>query len=251
MIAPDGAPDGRRTLFLMVARGGSKGIPGKNLKPLAGRSLIAWKAAGARRSRYCDRILLSTDSEAIREEARAQGVDAPFLRPAHLATDEASSTDVVAHAMDWVEANEGRAYDEVMLLEPTAPFTRPTDYDGAIDLLRARDAALVVGMREVEVNPIFVGPLDAEDRITRIMEQMEAARGLRRQDQPTLYTMNAALYCFTWDSFRRHGRIYAEKDRSHGWVMDDLHSVEIDRPVDLAWAEFVAERGLVDTSIWQ
>ena len=241
----------RRTLFLMVARGGSKGIPGKNLRRLAGRSLVAWKAAGARRSRYCERIVLSTDSEAIRDEALAHGVEVPFLRPPQLATDEASSADVVAHAMDWIEANEAQRYDEIMLLEPTAPFTRPADYDGAIELLRARDGALVVGMREVEVNPIFVGPLDGEGRITHIMQQMERATGLRRQDQPTLYTMNAALYCFSWQSFRDHGRIYADKDRSFGWVMDDLHSVEIDRPVDLAWAEFLAERSLVDPAIWQ
>lgn len=235
----------------MVARGGSKGIPGKNLKPLAGRSLIAWKAAGARRSRHCDRILISTDSEEIRAEALRHGVEAPFLRPPHLATDTASSASVITHAMDWLEEHEGRRYDEIVLLEPTAPFARPADYDGAIDLLREKQGSLVVGMREVEVNPIFVGPLDAEGRITAIMRQMEKAAGLRRQDQPSFYTMNAALYCFTWDSFRTHGAIYAEPDRSYAWVMDDLHSVEIDRPIDLAWAEFLAERDLVDASIWQ
>ena len=106
----------------MVGRGGSKGLPGKNLRRIGGKSLVAFKAIAAKKSHCCSRLVVSSDSIDIQEEARRHGAEVLFDRPADLASDTASSSDVVLHAMDWIERNEGRRYDAVMLLEPSSPF---------------------------------------------------------------------------------------------------------------------------------
>jgi len=125
-----------RVLYLITARGGSKSIPKKNLARIGGLSLVGFKARAAQGAASCARLMISTDDPEIQDEARALGVDVPFTRPAELATDTASSDDVVRHAMDWVESQEGpNPYDAVMLLEPSSPFARSEDFDGAVRLM--------------------------------------------------------------------------------------------------------------------
>ena len=237
-------------LFVMLARGGSKGIPGKNLRTIDGHSLIEFKARGALRANSCRRIMISTDNADIRAEAERHGVTAPFVRPAELATDRSSSTDVLLHAMNWVETNWDERFDALMLLEPTTPFTRPQDYDAAVELMREHDAALVVGMRELEISSVFVGPLDEHGRITTIIDKMARIDSYRRQDQPPEYTMNGALYLVRWETLKATRQIYADRERSYGYAMDPFYSIEIDRPIDLAWAEFLLTHGHVDRSNW-
>ena len=240
-----------KTLFLLTARGGSKGVPRKNLRTIAGRSLIWYKVTGALQSRHCDMVLISTDDEEIRDHAVQAGAQAPFLRPPELATDTASSASVVAHAMKWVEANIDQRFDAVMLLEPTTPFTRPSDYDAAVDLMTARNASLVVGMREMEIASTFVGPMGPDGSISTIVESVIKAAGHRRQDQRPDYTMNGALYLFRWAHFMKHHQIYADPSGCYGFPMPAEYSIEIDSLRDLAWAEFLVERGYVDSSLWQ
>ncbi|MCX7700669.1 MAG: acylneuraminate cytidylyltransferase family protein [Gemmataceae bacterium] len=239
-----------RVLHLILARGGSKGIPGKNLKRLGGLSLVGFKAIAARKSRYCHRLIISTDSPEIQEEARRHGVEVPFTRPAELATDTARSVDAIWHAMQFIESEGKDRFDAVMLLEPSSPFARPSDLDEAVELMIREDAAVVVGMRQMEVSSIYVGTMDEHGRITSIIDKMgEAARG-RRQDHRPEYTMNGALYLFRWDHFSRHRNIYADRERTYGLVMPDEYSIEIDSPINLAFAEFLVERGIVDRSHW-
>ena len=240
-----------RVLFLMKARGGSKGVPGKNLREIAGLSLVGFKTIGARQSKYCERVILSTDSPEIQENGRRYGAEVPFTRPAALSTDTATSVDVVLHAMDWLEAHTSERYDAIMLLEPTTPFTRPSDYDNAIELMRERGANVVVGVRPVEVNSVFVGPLDERGRITSIVDKMLAQPAERRQDVAQEYTMNGALYLFGWDFFRAHRNIYCDRERTYGYVMEREYSVEIDSFADLHWAEFLVQHGHVDLSYWR
>lgn len=239
-----------RVLFLMVARGGSKGVPRKNLKRLGGLSLIGFKALSARRSRYCSRLVISTEDERIREEARRHGVEIPFTRPAELATDTATSAEVVRHAIDWFETVENTRYDAVMLLEPSSPFARGRDYDAAVELMAARKAALVVGMREAEVNPVFIGPVTDDGSIAGIVENVIALSSMRRQDVKRSWTMNGALYLFSWDEFKRTGLIYSDPARSFGLEMDRYHSIEIETPVDLEFAAQAVERRRIDLSDW-
>ena len=240
-----------RILFLITARGGSKSVPGKNLRQLSGISLVGFKAISAQKSGHCTRLIISTDSVQIQDDARRYDVDVPFTRPAELATDTSTSVDVIAHAMTWIETETDEQYDAVMLLEPSSPFTRPSDYDEAIKIMMQHDANVVVGMRETEVNSVFVGPLDEKGRITKIVDQMQDLKSLRRQSLPTEYTMNGALYLFKWDFFKEHNSVYVDRDKSFGYVMDRHYSVEIDQLIDLHWAEFLINNGYVDLSQWQ
>ena len=238
-------------LYLIVARGGSKGVPGKNLKQIGGLSLIGYKAAAARRSRYCTRVILSSEDARLQDEARRHGVEVLFTRPAELASDTASSVDVVLHAMEWMEANTPDRFDAVMLLEPSAPFSRSIDLDGAVELMIAKNANGVVGVRPVEVNSVFVGPLDAESRMAAVVEKLNALRSMRRQDVPQENTMNAALYLVNWDFLKRERRIYVDPQTTYGYPMPAEYSVEIDTAEDLEWAEFLVGRHLVDVSHWR
>jgi len=240
-----------QVLFLLVGRGGSKGLPGKNLREIGGLSLIGYKARAARKSRYCSRLIVSSDSAQIREEAMRHGAEMLFERPAELATDTASSNDVVLHAMNWIEAHEKRRYDAIMLLEPSSPFARPEHFDQAVELFVARKASLVVGMRETEVASIFVGTLGSDGSIGGIVEKMLKMPAQRRQDQAPEVTMNGALYLVGWEAMRKHRRIYADPEASYGILMDRLHSIEIESAADLAYASYVVEHGMLDASPWR
>lgn len=239
-----------RILFLIAARGGSKGVPGKNLKTVGGLSLLGYKARSAQACAGCTRLILSTDSEDIQTEGRRLGVEVPFTRPAQLASDDAPSDGVVAHAMDWVEESEGRPYDAVMLLEPASPFATAAHYDEAIALFFERDADLVVGLKELETYSVFTGALAETGSIATIVEQMHTAAGLRRQDQPVEVTMNGTFYLIRWEAFRRTGKIYGDAAGSYGVLMDRWHSIEIETPEDLALADFAVTQGYLDTAPW-
>lgn len=242
-----------KVLFLITARGGSKGVPGKNLRRIGGLSLVGFKAISARKSRYCSRLIISTDSPEIQDDARGHGVEVPFTRPAELASDTARSGPVILHAMEWIEREGRERYDAVMLLEPSSPFARAGDYDAAVDMMLRHDANAVIGVRPMEVASTVVGPLDAEGRLTAIVDKMHAARALtgQRQTLGQEYTMNGALYLFRWDYFKQHQWIYHDRDKVFGYVMDRFHSVEIDEPVDLAWAEFLTSCGYVSLDPWR
>ena len=242
--------DSAQVLFLLVGRSGSKGLPGKNLREIGGLSLVGYKALAARKSRYCTRLIVSSDSADIRAEAKRHGAEVLFERPAELATDTASSNDVVLHAMDWIETHEKRRYDAIMLLEPSSPFARPEHFDEAVELFVARKAALVVGMRETEVASIFVGTLGNDGSIGGIVEKMLKSPAQRRQDQPPEVTMNGALYLIGWEAMRKHRKVYADPAASYGILMDRLHSIEIESAADLAYASYVIEHGMLDASPW-
>lgn len=240
-------------LFLITARGGSKGVPGKNLRQIGGLSLIGYKAASAKKSKYCARLIISTDSAEIQEEARQHGVEVPFTRPAELASDTAKSGPVITHAMDWIETQEGRRYDAIMLLEPSSPFARACDYDAAVESMLRHNANAVVGVRPVEVSSTVVGPLGPNGELTAIVEKMHAARAQtgQRQTLGREYTMNGALYLFRWDYFREHEWIYYDRNKVLGYEMDPLYSVEIDEPIQLAWAEFLVNNGHIVIDDWK
>lgn len=238
-------------LFLITARGGSKGVPGKNLKRIGGLSLIGFKARSARKSKYCSRLVISTEDADIQLEARALDVEVPFTRPADLASDTASSDDVVLHTVDYFETVEKVRYDAIMLLEPASPFARAADYDAAVEIFLRTKATLVVGLRKTGVNSKFIGPLAADGRANRIIEKFAGKESLRRQAFETEYTMNGALYLIDWEGLKKTGKIYSDAETTYGHVMDRAHSAEIDAPMDLRFAEFLVESRDVDMSHWQ
>lgn len=240
-----------RILFLIVARGGSKGVPRKNLCEIDGLSLIGYKARAALGSSSCARLVISSEDREMLDEGRRHGAEAPFVRPVDLASDTARSDDVVLHAMDRVEAEEGSSYDAVMLLEPSSPFTTPADLDRATALYEARRASLVVGVRRAATSTRFTGRLRADGRADRIIEKFAGLGSTRRQDLGPEHTLNGGLYLIDWQALRRTGRIYGDPERSFGLVMDELHSVNIDTLLDLAFAQFLVASGRLDTSPWR
>lgn len=239
-----------RILGLITARGGSKGVPRKNLRQIGGLSLIGYKARAVAAAACCQRLILSSDDEEILAEGRRHGAETPFTRPSELASDTASSDDVVLHAMDFVETEEGRPYDAVLLLEPSSPFATPDHLHRATDLWQQHTASLIVGMRRAHPPSALIGPLDPDGRASRLVRQFAVREGVRRQDFEPEYTMNGALYLVRWESLRRTGRIYGDPDRTFGLVMDEAHSCSIDTPLDLALAELLVSRGLVNRSTW-
>src|SRR5688572_8523252 len=146
-----------RVLAVIPARGGSKGLPRKNLLPLAGQPLVAWPVKAASKARFVDRVVVSTDDAEIAAAARAAGADVPFIRPAALASDTASSVSVVLHALDSLE-RDGKRFSYVVLLEPTSPLTESVDVEQALSELhvsRARADAIVGISRVLAAHPEY------------------------------------------------------------------------------------------------
>ena len=237
-------------LALVIARGGSKGVPGKNLKPLGRLPLVAYKIISAKRSKYVQRVILSTDSEEIQTVGRKFGAEVPFTRPAELATDTASSDEVALHAMDWVENQPGAVPDALLLLEPSTPFATAEDYNRAIELMQKQGAHMVVGMGPHKINRIFIGEMDDRCSLGAIIRQMQSLQRLDRQSLRQNYTMNGGFYLLNWKHFRQVRRRYADPDSSYGVVMDEFHSIEIDEPIDLTWAQFLIDHGHIDPAPW-
>lgn len=238
-------------LFLIVARGGSKGIPGKNLLPIGGISLVGLKAISAKKCKYCTRLIISSDSREIQDEARRHGAEVLFTRPAELASDTASTEQVMWHAVDYINAETRDRYDAVMLLEPSSPFATHHDYERAVEMMAATDANVVLGMREVAVNSVFQGPLDSDLRATAIVNKMMRLTGLRRQDVPQEYTMNGALYLLRWTSVAQHRSRYDDPEHTYGLPMPRDYSIEIDERLDYDYAQFLVDRGRIDLTPWK
>lgn len=217
-----------RILALVPARGGSKGLPGKNIRPLAGKPLIGWSIEQARGCRYFDRVAVSTDSSEIAEVGRAFGAEVPFLRPPELASDKASSIDVILHALDFYAAN-GEAFDWLALIEPTSPLRETKDLDAAVEQLHATpEAESIVGVCRVEnAHPAFLTRM--EGAFLRPFVSGGSAHA-RRQDIEPLYFFEGSLYIAQVDSLRSRRAFYHEK--TLGFAMAKWKSFEVDDLVD-------------------
>lgn len=231
------------TLYLITARGGSKGVPGKNLRKIGGHTLVAWKANAAKQVITGeDRLVISTDCPAIQMEAMLNQVEVPFTRPAELATDTAASADVIKHALASLDTQ----HDTVVLLEPSAPFTTPDHLVTALTMKQAKNAHLIVGMKHTEPHSTFVAEQPEDDFVTPIIVKMDrVGRNLRRQDLRQEWTMAGNLYVFDTAMFMKTGSIYGGA-RNYGLLTDRWHSIEIDSPYDLEMAEYAYDRGYVN-----
>ncbi len=185
-------------LALIPARGGSKGLPGKNILPLAGLPLIAHSIACARMCPEISHTIISTDSEEIAEVARLYGGEVPFLRPPELARDETPMLPVMQHALREMERIDGCRYDLFLLLDPTSPGRIPTDISGALKtLVECPDADGIVGVSQPEFNPIWNCVIKRDGFMAPLIS---GAHGYtRRQDVPPVWRINASLYFFRRD----------------------------------------------------
>lgn len=227
-------------LGLIPARGGSKEIPGKNLRLLGGRSLVARAVESGLESRLVSRIILSTDSKTIAEEGRRAGAKVPFLRPADLAKDETPTAPVVVHALKWLEENEGYRPDILVLLQPTAPLRQARHIDEALDLLVSAEARSVVSVTPV---PSHYHPSwQFSIRDGALFPFLETGKvPPRRQDLPPTYTRNGAIYAAWTETWLTGTMAYGSG--CVPYVMEPAESVNIDSPEDLELAEFLLARG--------
>ncbi len=232
-----------KILGVVTARGGSKGLPGKNLRPLAGKPLIAHTIDIATESQAFDRLILSTDDEAIAAASRSRGCDVPFMRPAELARDETPHLPVLQHAVQWLADRQQYVPDAVMILQPTSPLRRAEDIRQSIALLQSSDADSVVSVSEVPAhyNPMRVLRVDAKGFASLFVTGEPVRRRInRRQDMPQAWTMNGAVYLFRTAVLRaEEPSLYG--NRTAAYVMPAEFGVSIDSLDDWNEAERLLE----------
>jgi CMP-N,N'-diacetyllegionaminic acid synthase len=226
-------------LGVIPARGGSKGIPRKNLALLTGRPLLAYTCEAALQSGRLNRVVLSTDDEEIAACGRDFGVAAPFVRPAELSRDETPIVEVLRHAVQWLEHNDGFRTDAVVLLQPTSPLRRAEHVNAALDLLEESGADTVVSVMEVphQFTPDSLMRLSEDGRLVPFAPGPVI---LRRQDKARLYARNGPAVLVVRRSVLDRGEIYGDVVRP--LVMSASDSVDIDDAEDLRLAEFWLEQ---------
>lgn len=226
-----------RTLGVIPARGGSKGVRGKNLRPLAGRPLIAFTADAARESHRLSRLIVSTDDPAIQEVARGLRLEVPFMRPKELAQDETPMLPVLQHAVRTM-AGQGFTADAVVLLQPTSPLRRGEHIDRAIDLLESTGAESVVTVVEVphQFNPASVMRLEGE----RLRPFLDGPMILRRQDKPPAFARNGPAVLVVRTDVLERGSLYGDDCRP--LVMSPEESVDVDSAADFETLERLLAR---------
>ncbi|HYD25607.1 MAG TPA: acylneuraminate cytidylyltransferase family protein [Croceibacterium sp.] len=214
------------TLGLIPARGGSKGIPRKNIRSLAGKPLIVWTIEAALRARGLAAVVVSTDDAGIAQVAREAGAQVPFMRPRELAADETPGIDPVFHALEMLPG-----HDAVLLLQPTSPLRTHEDIDGLLSRV-ADGTPSAVSLSLSAEHPAWMYRLDADQRIEPLLPNSGAAR---RQDLPPVYSLNGAMYYARTDWLRaQRGFVGPE---TIGYPMPPERSIDIDAPIDWHLAE--------------
>lgn len=223
----------KRILAIIPARGGSKGVPDKNIKHLLGKPLIGYTIEAAKKSKYIDDIIVSTDSEAIKNIAIVFGAHVPFLRPESLSGDSVKSIDVVLHCIDYIE-KEGKEYDYFILLQPTSPLRSEAHIDEAIEMITNLRAESLVSVCEVEQNPVIMRIIE-DNRMKEIIKF--DGDNLRRQDLPKFYIFNGAVYINS-KQMLINSKSFVNED-SIPYIMDSESSIDIDTITDFKLAEIL------------
>lgn len=218
---------GLSVLGVIVARGGSKGLPRKNVLDLGGKPLIAWSVEAAKATPSLDRVILSSDDAEIMAAATVAGCEVPFVRPAELATDTASVHDTLIHALDHL----GQEYDVVALLQATSPFRAPGDIEACLGLV-AQGAPAALSLVPAAKPPHWLYTLDDSGCVRRAFEPPVTIG--RRQDAPAYYYPNGAVYAARVAWYRRHRTFVDAQTRAH--IMPPERSIDIDSRLDLATA---------------
>lgn len=227
------------TLFVIPARGGSKGIPGKNIKPLNGKPLLYYSIDIARHFVKDDSICLSTDSEEIIRSANEYGLNVPFVRPSELSGDLAGTYEVLLHALNHYES-KGMKFSKLVLLQPTSPFRKVKDVEACITLLK-ENVEMVVSVKKPKSNPLAVLFKIEKDKINKLLN---SESGLRRQDANAIVELNGAVYVYDINSLKKARP--SDFTNIAYYLMDELSSVDIDEPFDWQLAEFLVEKKLVN-----
>lgn len=222
--------DGKKILAIIPARGGSKGLPGKNIKPLCGKPLLAWSIEQALKSTHLDNIFVSTDSEDIANIGRRYGANIPFLRPSDLAADDSPTSDAIIHALREYE-DMGEKYDYVALLQPTSPLRKSNDIDGAIRLLTKNahaDCLVTVGEVHME-HPMIVKKIDEKGFVASYISNIKIIH--QRQQANKAYFPYGVILISKVSSFMEDQTFYG--DHTIPLIIERWQNYEIDDEFDL------------------
>jgi len=227
-----------KILALIPARGGSKRLPEKNIKLLGGKPLIAWSIDHAKKSKYIDRVIVSTDSLEIAKVSKECGADVPFMRPCNLATDIATSVDVVIHCLDWIKENEGIEYDYVMLLQPTSPLRDETHIDESIKKFFSDPKTLsLVSITKVKKNPRWMKIIRGDGFLDDFIKDGKACS--KGQNVSDVFVLNGAIYI----AKSREMRLYKSfiTPYTSYYEMNEERSIDIDDQYDFSFAASIME----------
>lgn len=219
-------------LAIIPARGGSKGIPRKNIKLLAGKPLIVWTIEEAKKSKYIDRIILSSEDEETINVAKEYGCEVPFVRPKELAQDETAGIEPVIHAINSLSIK----YDYICLLQPTSPLRKVVDIDGCILSCISNNSESCVSVTIVDKHPYWMYEIDENKKL----EPLFSNNIIRRQDLHSVYVLNGAVYFCSTKMIIETEKLIEKNTLSY--EMSKLNSLDIDDNLDFELAEFLIKR---------
>ena len=234
--------DKYKVISVIPARGGSKGVPRKNIKPLAGKPLIAYTIEQSLQSEYIDRTIVSTEDREIADISRQYGAEVPFMRPDDLAGDQVATVDVLLHTINWLEEEDKYNFDILVLLHTTTPLRAVKDIDSCIRLLVEAKADDVFSVTEAHRNPYFnMVEIKQDGKVMLSKEGTFASR----QNAPKVYDMNSSIYVWWKDILKSEKKIFLKNSRIY--IMSKERSLDIDDNLDFKIAEFLIKDQLLIT----
>lgn len=228
-------------IAIIPARGGSKGLPGKNIKNLCGKPLIAYTIEAALKSKGIERVIVTTDSEEIAEVAKKYGAEVPFLRPAELAGDTSSAIDVYLHAVSYLQEELGEKIDKFMVLLPTAPLRTTDNIEEAIKEFKEKKAKTLISVKEADTPISWYYQMDDKSRIKSLGLDKDKAVS-NRQENRNYYIPNGAIYILDTELLKKERTYYCEN--TVAYIMDGKESVDIDNELDFMMAEVLLKNAI-------
>lgn len=227
----------KETIGIILARGGSKGIPRKNIKMLNGKPLIYYVIKTGLKSKYINRLIVSTDDKEIAEVAKRYGAEVPFIRPAYLATDEATGIDAIIHCIDWLKKEEDFIPEDIIHLQVTSPFITADDINRAYEKFYKSKASSLIGVTRVDKNPYWMKKINEDGYLEAFVKDNKVYA--RRQELPPVYVLNGAIYIAKTEALTKNRSFETEKTLPY--IMPEERSVDIDNNLDWKFAEFLME----------
>lgn len=226
--------NGKKVIAIIPARGGSKGLPRKNILEVEGKPLLAWTITEGLKSKFIDKIILSSEDQELQEVAKKWDCEVPFSRPQELATDEANTADVIIHAME--ELNE--VYDYIVLLQPTSPLRSHDDIDNCIEKCQKNNSSSCVSVSEPEKSPFWMYFLNESNQMKPVIDIPN--RPSRRQELPSIYALNGAVYVVKWKPFKKSKKFVTDDTIAH--IMPKERAIDIDTELDFNIFKFFAAK---------